>query len=1380
MKINFLLFILIGLRLFSFGQQSNSGKNFWIAFGDHSNFSELRNSIYVTGDSNCTGVVSVFGTSWSDTFQVIGGQTTILTIPKDSVRLNCSNCIEKKAVQIITDKNVVIYSHQNARRSSDASLILPTTALGKSYITLAYQPRGSNSRTYFNIIADKDSTKIKIKPSADIVNFNLSSTSIKADSTFYIVLNKGEVFHAQSHPNDIIHDLSGSEIDVIDTGFNASCKTIAVFSGLNFVQIHDNATNLCTHSVSNGGTGDNIYQQIFPLHAAGKTFVTIPFKDRINYNCRLLAMENNTTITVLPGTGIPQNITLNKGEYATLHNIRSTLVLIATKPITVAQYQLTSICDGFNAYEGDPSMSIISPLEQTIKKSTIFSPRFYSIIDNYLNVLIPTNDTVNFRLDSVSVSFIPVPRLSSWSYAQIKVNQGNSTLSSKSGFIVNAYGQGVFESYSYVGGTNIQNLSVSARLSNSVQSNSNVSCLADTSFFNGEANFNASNWIWDFGNGDSAYAQNPKYVFKDTGLYKVKLFAYKSINDGCSTYDSTELEVRVYGKPQAVFRTSTLCEKEHIVFVNKSVFPSPEEQQFIRWEFDNGEFYYEDSISKYYDTTGVFNIALTITSFQNCQSTLRDTFVIAPKPIILFHTDSVCFKNTFNLITQSEIETGSIIKYHWIFENGDTINDSLANYFFPNEGFNSVKLIAISDKDCETSYSDSIYKFNRFQAAIQGSDTCFGIHSFFTNTSFLNGGSWSYNYWTLDFDSIYISWDFDILFDSIGEKTVYLVMKQNNKCLDTAAFVMNVFPNPIPSFDQIQICYGDTIQLKNSTETTSDSYFSKWIVENIDTFTTRDLSFFTSQAGNKNITLEIISEENCIGSLTDKIYVIKNEINDFENIRLCNNETKLIRPRYTLDNDSIVEFKWLFEAFENLDSILLFSSSQLGINEILFSFNTINHCFLSEKVAVEVIKAPESNFIINDICLNDVLSIVNLTTNPQSNIKSAFWYLNDTLSSSEVNYSEIQKRVGLNNIRLSVISENDCVDSVQQSFTVFPLPNSNFDVKNMCYLDTTIFEYKSDIISGDIINFRWRINNTTFFDSTVHYSFDSPGLYTVILFAESDQNCADSLDREIRIFPNPNIDLDIPFYNACVPFLPIIQNNSSIDDGFIKQFVWDWGDGNITFNDTLNTYDSIGYFIATLSAISDQNCLSVSNFDSIFWVKPIPIAKFKILPHSDLSIINGEIQLDDLSVDAKSWSWLISDGSSYSRKNTFHTFKDTGFFSVQLIVSNEFNCFDTSIQSVNINSNLYNLLPNSFTPNNDFLNDEFGISGSTESISDFEMIIYNRWKQIVFKSNDPKIKWNGKTSGKLVPQGNYLYLIKYKSSIDGQVYKYRGLISVWY
>lgn len=123
-------------------------------------------------------------------------------------------------------------------------------------------------------------------------------------------------------------------------------------------------------------------------------------------------------------------------------------------------------------------------------------------------------------------------------------------------------------------------------------------------------------------------------------------------------------------------------------------------------------------------------------------------------------------------------------------------------------------------------------------------------------------------------------------------------------------------------------------------------------------------------------------------------------------------------------------------------------------------------------------------------------------------------------------------------------------------------------------------------------------------------------------------------------------------------------------------------------------------------------------------------------------------------MDAKSWSWLISDGSSYSRKNTFHTFKDTGFFSVQLIVSNEFNCFDTSIQSVNINSNLYNLLPNSFTPNNDFLNDEFGISGSTESISDFEMIIYNRWKQIVFKSNDPKMKWNGKTSGKLVPQGN--------------------------
>ena len=54
-------------------------------------------------------------------------------------------------------------------------------------------------------------------------------------------------------------------------------------------------------------------------------------------------------------------------------------------------------------------------------------------------------------------------------------------------------------------------------------------------------------------------------------------------------------------------------------------------------------------------------------------------------------------------------------------------------------------------------------------------------------------------------------------------------------------------------------------------------------------------------------------------------------------------------------------------------------------------------------------------------------------------------------------------------------------------------------------------------------------------------------------------------------------------------------------------------------------------------------------------------------------------------------------------------------------------------------------LPNSFTPNGDGVNDLFSVNGI--GLSEFKMIIVNRWNKTVFESNDPGTGWNGKENG---------------------------------
>jgi len=70
--------------------------------------------------------------------------------------------------------------------------------------------------------------------------------------------------------------------------------------------------------------------------------------------------------------------------------------------------------------------------------------------------------------------------------------------------------------------------------------------------------------------------------------------------------------------------------------------------------------------------------------------------------------------------------------------------------------------------------------------------------------------------------------------------------------------------------------------------------------------------------------------------------------------------------------------------------------------------------------------------------------------------------------------------------------------------------------------------------------------------------------------------------------------------------------------------------------------------------------------------------------------------------------------------------------------------------------------PNAFTPNNDGLNDVWRVITDIECWNRWELIIYNRWGQIVYEMNDPSQVWNGSFRGGeyYVPDGVYAYTLR--------------------
>jgi gliding motility-associated-like protein len=84
-------------------------------------------------------------------------------------------------------------------------------------------------------------------------------------------------------------------------------------------------------------------------------------------------------------------------------------------------------------------------------------------------------------------------------------------------------------------------------------------------------------------------------------------------------------------------------------------------------------------------------------------------------------------------------------------------------------------------------------------------------------------------------------------------------------------------------------------------------------------------------------------------------------------------------------------------------------------------------------------------------------------------------------------------------------------------------------------------------------------------------------------------------------------------------------------------------------------------------------------------------------------------------------------------------------------------------------------IPSAFTPNNDGMNDTFGVKG--EGIKDFRILVYNRWGEVIFESTNAKMQWDGKYKGTPVEQGTYVYQV---FALSGEVSGKTGAVTVVY
>ena len=182
---------------------------------------------------------------------------------------------------------------------------------------------------------------------------------------------------------------------------------------------------------------------------------------------------------------------------------------------------------------------------------------------------------------------------------------------------------------------------------------------------------------------------------------------------------------------------------------------------------------------------------------------------------------------------------------------------------------------------------------------------------------------------------------------------------------------------------------------------------------------------------------------------------------------------------------------------------------------------------------------------------------------------------------------------------------------------------------------------------------------------------------------------------------------------------------------------------------------------------NENGCVSSSSIANMITVFDVPEAKF-IADKLVVESLKSEINFTNLSIGANYYYWSFGDGDTSNIKNPTHNYLNNNFegYKALLIVENVYGCKDTASQLIEIKDFVTFWAPTSFTPDGDYINDEFFCKGVGIDNNTFILKIYNRWGEPVFITNDINKGWDGRVKGKteISEIGSYSWIVNFKDN----------------
>lgn len=491
----------------------------------------------------------------------------------------------------------------------------------------------------------------------------------------------------------------------------------------------------------------------------------------------------------------------------------------------------------------------------------------------------------------------------------------------------------------------------------------------------------------------------------------------------------------------------------------------------------------------------------------------------------------------------------------------------------------------------------------------------------------------------------------------------------------------------------------------------------------------------------------IVTGVNALGCIAKDTVLVS--IKALPNVKTLNDTSACINNTIVLTTTGAATYSWSPAAGLNNPNISnpVFSGA-MGNYVFYVTGTAANGCIAKDTVNIAISGTLPINSIVDTaVCPNKpiILSTTGASTYSWS---PATGLSNPNIANPIFSFNA----AGIYTYYVTGTSASNCTgkDTIVITVKIPPIVKAN--------ADTSICNNQAVTLSvTGAISYTWSPSGNLNNPNTANPVFNGPAGNHVLYVSGTGSNGCSNRDSVAILVTNPKTFLQPPVKEFCL-------NGSVTIDGAngINGVKYTWAPSPYLSN--LNSINPIANPPATQNfqlTLTDLNC----NKDSIFTVtvRVIALPNITVTKSNDISCATLTAVLFASGASSYTWQPTGTLSSNNSPATIAHPSNSTMYVVTGIDENGCTNKDSIMVNRIAININDYQL-PSAFTPNDDGRNECFGIKkwGFT-SISEFRFVIFNRFGNKVFETNDPANCWNGKFQGQPADAGAYVFQISGKT-----------------